>query len=182
MEFNELQKIKRQFFALRNGITADALRKGGSPFSIIFGLTLPQITEIARQTGYNQDLAMKLWRNRSTRCSMLLAPMLMDPQNLEPNDALKLIDEIPCNEVADVICLKLFSRTDFVAELIDRLVEKDGMYLYVALRLMQRYLRGKDNPPENWIKVLKVNPVGNADINLRFMSQSILSEIEGIDE
>lgn len=113
---------------------------------------------------------------------MLIAPMLMDPQNLEPIDALKLIDEIPCNEVADVICLKLFSRTDFVAKLIDRLVEKDGMYLYVALRLMQRYLRGKDNPPENWIKVLKVNSVGNADINLRFMAQSILSEIEGIDE
>ena len=83
--FNDMQQIKRHFFAMRNGIVADVLRKAGSPFRIIFGLTLPQITDVANATGKNAELARRLWDNKTTRCSMLLAPMIM------PEDAIEKI-------------------------------------------------------------------------------------------
>ena len=35
---NEMQIVKRHFFAMRNGIIADTLRRAGSPYHIIFGL------------------------------------------------------------------------------------------------------------------------------------------------
>ena len=42
-----LQQIKSRFMAMRNGIVADALRKGGMPHKVIFGLNVPQLSEIA---------------------------------------------------------------------------------------------------------------------------------------
>ena len=74
--FNEMQTVKRHFFALRNGIVADTYRKAGSNFRIIFGLNLPQIVEIAKQTPRSTALADALWHNTTTRESMLLAPMI----------------------------------------------------------------------------------------------------------
>ena len=43
-EFNQTQEIKRRFFAMRNGIVADTIRKAGLQDKMIFGLNLPQIT------------------------------------------------------------------------------------------------------------------------------------------
>ncbi len=64
-----MQQIKRRFFAMRNGVVADMLRRAGSPFHIIFGLNLPQIVEIASEIPETQREAMAdaLWQNRSTR-------------------------------------------------------------------------------------------------------------------
>ena len=39
-----LKEIKHQFMAFRNGIVADALRKAGYDYKVIFGLQLPQLT------------------------------------------------------------------------------------------------------------------------------------------
>ena len=47
MQYNQMQIIKRRFFAMRNGIIADTLRKAGLDYRMIFGLNLPQITDIA---------------------------------------------------------------------------------------------------------------------------------------
>ncbi len=75
-EYNRMQIIKRRFFAMRNGIIADTLRKAGLEYKIIFGLNLPQITEIAAEQPHEADLAEELWADRRTRESLMLAPML----------------------------------------------------------------------------------------------------------
>ena len=58
--FNDMQTVKRAFFAMRNGVIADTLRRAGSPFKIIFGLNLPQISEIAARTPHTAGLAERL--------------------------------------------------------------------------------------------------------------------------
>lgn len=105
--FNAMQRIKRRFFAMRNGVIADTLRRGGSPFRIIFGLNLPQLVEIAGETGADADLARALWGNTSTRESMLLAPMLMPEGEMEAGEALEWAAAVPAPEVADILCHRL---------------------------------------------------------------------------
>ena len=135
--FNEMQTVKRQFFALRNGIVADTYRKAGSNFRIIFGLNLPQIVEIAEQTPHSAALADSLWHNTTTRESMLLAPMLIDAEEFTIDDARRWVAEVPAREVADVLCLKLLRREPYAAELACEL-QNDGRALsrYTGLRLM----------------------------------------------
>lgn len=60
-DFSRLQHVKRRFFAMRNGVIADTYRRAGSPFRIIFGLNLPQITEIAAEFAPDSELAAELW-------------------------------------------------------------------------------------------------------------------------
>lgn len=143
--YNSMQIVKRQFFAMRNGVIADALRKAGSPFRFIFGVNLPQLRDIAAQVGQSAELAEQLWANTATRESMLIAPMIQPEDNFTLADAERWIATIPAAEVADVLCLKLLRRQPYALELIDRLIERadaeEGtanceMLRYTALRLM----------------------------------------------
>lgn len=141
-EFNTLQVIKRRFFAMRNGIIADSLRRGGSPFRIIFGLNLPQLVEIACDYRGNSELAARLWSDRSTRESMLLAPMLFDPETVGRDVAHEMIGDVPCEEVADVLCHRLLRHVPGAMEIAEEAVSNSaGMIKYCAVRLAFNLLR-----------------------------------------
>lgn len=140
-EFNPLQKIKREFFALRNGVIADTLRRAGSPFRIIFGLNMPQITGIAAEVGYDMDMAHLLWANTSTRESMLLAPMLLDPSAVTAGEAMAMVGESPSAEVTDVLCHSLLRKMPDAYEMACALAREDGkMQRYAAMRLLWRFI------------------------------------------
>ena len=132
-----MQQAKRMMFAMRNGVVADVLRKSGSPFGIIFGVNLPQLVDIARELGPDRDLAGRLWANTTTRESMLLAPMLVDADDFAEEDARRWIETVPCNEVADVLCLKLLRGLPYAMALVETYRHSDDRQLrYTALRLM----------------------------------------------
>lgn len=142
-KYNDMQVVKRQFFAMRNGVVADALRKGGSPFRFIFGVNLPQLRDIAAGVNRSSDLAEKLWANDATRESMLIAPMIQPADVFTIGDARRWISTIPAPEVADVLCLKLLRSQPYALDLIDILInDADSgatdaeMLRYTALRLM----------------------------------------------
>lgn len=135
-DFNEMQTVKRRFFAMRNGIIADTLRKAGSPFKIIFGLNLPQIVEIAESCPKSAALATRLWNNSSTRESMLIAPMIFPRDEFSLSTALEWIETIPAAEVADILCHRLLRYLDFAPELAETLCLSDKeMTRYTGLRL-----------------------------------------------
>ena len=112
---NEIIKtIKQQFFTYRNGMLADTLRKAGDPHKMIFGLNLPQIMQIAAETGKNKALATALWTDEhGCRESRLLAPMLMPSQEFTIDEAMEWCSSVECVEVADVLCHRLLRGTDF---------------------------------------------------------------------
>lgn len=135
--YSPMQTVKRRFFAMRNGVIADVLRRAGSPFRIIFGLNLPQIVDIARQTGKDGQLGRELWANSTTRESKLLAPMLMDPADFLENEARLWLNDIMCVEVADVLCHRLLRHVPYALSLADDLAVSDNAMLrYVGARLM----------------------------------------------
>lgn len=134
--YNKLQQIKREFFSFRNGIVADALRKGGSKFRIIFGLTLPQLVEIASRFGTDDDLATQLWNNTTTRESMLVAPMLASRDNFSIDKARVWAGDIPEYEVADILCHRLLRHMDYAPELALELASSDSeLAAYTGVRL-----------------------------------------------
>ncbi len=135
--FNEMQTLKRRFFAMRNGVIADVLRKAACPHRIIFGLNLPQIVEIADETPKSIELAERLWANTSTRESMLIAPMLVDRSKFGEDDALRWLGTAPSHEVVDVLCLKLLKYCDFALSLAEKLKTSDrALDRYAGVRLM----------------------------------------------
>lgn len=149
-EFNKFQQVKRRFFSMRNGVVVDTLRKAGSPFRIIFGMNLPQIVEVAGGLGRDQELGWRLWENTSTRESMLLAPMLLDPDAIEIEDAVRMCGECPASEVADVLCHRLLRHTPFVWSLIQKLSdESEEIYRYCAMRLLWHHVYSRPAEAES---------------------------------
>ena len=106
-QFNEMQTVKRRFFAMRNGAVADNMRRHVANYRIIFGLNLPQIVEIANETPANATLAETLWKNQSTRESMLIAPMIYPRDEFGFDVACRWVSEVPTAEVGDVLCHRL---------------------------------------------------------------------------
>ena len=117
VSYTPMQSVKRYFFAMRNGVIADTLRKGGSPFRYIFGLNLPQLVEAAAMFGKDKELAVRLWANNTTRESMLLAPMLMPADDFSADEAKVWIASVPAPEVADILCHRLLRHLAYAPEL-----------------------------------------------------------------
>ncbi len=142
-QYNEMQLIKREFFALRNGIVADNLRAAGAPCHIIFGLNLPQIVEIARASGPNRRLAEKLWANTTTRESLMLAPMIFPREEMTCELAKEWVGAAPSAEVIDVLCHRLLRHRPFAAQLAAELSDSErDLDRYCAVRLMFNLLPG----------------------------------------
>ncbi len=131
-----MQHIKRRFFAMRNGAVAESLRRQGAPYRIIFGLNLPQLSEIARDFGPDADLAILLRDNTTTRESMLIAPMLYPADSLTAGQAYEWLADAPTTEVIDVACLKLIRHIPEPYEVISRLAGSEiPLHRYAAIRL-----------------------------------------------
>lgn len=146
-EFNDMQSIKRRLFAMRNGVVADALRRGGSPFRIIFGLVIPQLDEIAKSIGYDNNLARRLWANSTTRESMLIAPMLIDACTFTIEDAIEWASQSPSTEVTDILVHKLLRRLPYSFELATQLAaDNNDMLRYAAMRLLWHHIN--EHPEE----------------------------------
>ncbi|MDE6632829.1 MAG: DNA alkylation repair protein, partial [Muribaculaceae bacterium] len=106
-----LRSIRKEFFALRNGMIADTLRKGGLEQKYIFGLQLPQIKEIAlRYKPADEEetslLARDLWSDKECREGRLLACQEMPPANMTFEEAKRWGEDTATREEADILAFR----------------------------------------------------------------------------
>ena len=135
-----LQAIKHRFYAMRNGIVADTLRRAGAEYRVIFGVNLPQLKEIASDIGYDAVLARELWANVSTRESVLLAPMIMPAEEFTIDEARRWVASAPSVEAVDVLCLRLLGRMPFAAQIADECLVSDSRLMQYAAMHLRSYI------------------------------------------
>ncbi len=115
-----MNTIRKEFYALRNGMIADTLRKGGLEQKYIFGLQLPQIKGIAdkfRQQDNEKDasLARAFWSDRECREARLLACHLMPAPLMTNEEAKKWAEDVATREEADILAFRLLRYHPFAA-------------------------------------------------------------------
>lgn len=126
---------------MRNGIVADALRKGGMPHKVIFGLNVPQLSEIATSVISDREvLAEQLWADREVRESRLLACWLFDPTVMPEQRVRMLIDEVRTREEADILAFRTLRRLPYARALLESLTGADGSYSSYAAEALARNL------------------------------------------
>lgn len=124
---------------MRNGIVADALRKGGSPYRLIMGVNIPQLKDIAADTPHSTELARTLWNRTSSREAVLIAPMIMPREEMTQAMAEEWMMTVPDCEAADILCHSLLRHQEYAPDLAEQLLlnpETPAMVRYAALRLM----------------------------------------------
>ncbi len=142
----EIKKAKRLFMTYRNGIVADSLRKAGMPYSIIFGLQLPQVRQIARQFEDEvtdrkvlRELAGDLWADAGIRESRMLALALYPAELLTLEEAVKMMNDLQTREEADLLPFLLLKKTTFIPEIISRIVPENELDSY-KIEALSRYV------------------------------------------
>ncbi|MBD5189396.1 MAG: hypothetical protein HDS95_03870 [Bacteroidales bacterium] len=129
-----IKQIKQTFFAFRNGILADALRKQ-TPYEIVFGLQVPQIAEIARSLKPSMELADALWHDSKVRESRLLATYLYPIEEVDPEKAIRLASEINTVEEADMLAFRLLKRLPFATSLLSAMESRNDISDYMKKTL-----------------------------------------------
>ena len=112
-----LASIKHDFFAYRNGMVSDALKKAGSPHKLSYGLQLPQLSEIAKKLPSDMALAEKLWQDKDTRESRLLSFFLFPKELVGMKKAKELIEDLQTREEAEILVFRLFRHLPFTLSL-----------------------------------------------------------------
>lgn len=141
MEKEKMKDIKTRFFALRNGIVADRLRRSGCPYKIIFGLMVPQMEQVAARCVPSVELAGMLWENRSTRESRMLATMVYPAEEFSIEKAREWAADADTEELTDQLCFRLVRRLDGAESLADESFQSgDVRRRYFALRLLMNLL------------------------------------------
>lgn len=132
-----IRQIKHLFMTYRNGIIADQLRNAGmSCYNIIFGLNLPQLSEIARSLNQSIELAERLWQDKHVRESRLLATYLFPAEEMNLDKASALIEDLQTREEADMLCFRLLKHLPHAERLIKKYENSENSLLkYCALSL-----------------------------------------------
>lgn len=130
-----MQEIKKSFFAFRNGIIADTLRKAGMPHKMIFGLQIPQIAAIARGLTASMELADRLWDDCEVRESRILAAYLFPPEETSMEKAMALLRSVRTPEESDMLSFRLLRRLPFASELLAAIEEDPAVPSYAATSL-----------------------------------------------
>lgn len=196
--FSLMQAVKRRFFAMRNGDLAAQMTAGGIGYKINFGLNLPQIGDIAAAlrngtldgADHRPDAtelaqtARLLWANTTTRESLLLAPMLIEPDTLPAAEATAMLAACPTTEVADVLCLKLLKHhPDAEAIATDLYGRADAGTLgrYGALRLIMNLLAMNRCDLTTARKMAEAETARNEPLTRR-LARQIIDEVEFLSE
>lgn len=139
-----IKEIRKEFFAFRNGIIADKLRKAGDPHNIIMGCLLVDIQGIVSRLRKTIDdkaqlaaIASELWSDINSRECRLAAPMIYPAESMSTNLALQWCDSVETTEVADNLCHKLLRHLADADTLFRQLISDERLLVsYTGYRLL----------------------------------------------
>lgn len=175
-KFNRVQEIKRRLYALRNGIVADSLRKGGLDYKMAFGLNLPQIVEVASEIEPDRELAETFWADDRTRESKLLAPMIYPREAVTRQRASEMLRQTLTTEVADVLCHRLLRHLPFAMEVAaDAVADADELVRYGGFRLMFNLLYARPSEVRPFVEAELNSGAGRLTCQL---CQTMLDELD----
>lgn len=173
-----LQEIKKEFFAHRNGVIADVLRRAGDPHSMIMGCQLADVITIASRYERNAELAQALWDDIQHRESRMAATMLYPIEEFDMKTAINWCHSVESAEIADVLCHRLLRHLPYADKLWDHLLESNQpLERYTAWRLMLNLLLINKIEETTKLRTMAEKELTTAQPPLQQVLQSIISEL-----
>ncbi|MBQ7691085.1 MAG: hypothetical protein IJT30_07855 [Muribaculaceae bacterium] len=137
-----ISMLKREFFARRNGVVADVLRRAGDPHDYIMGCQLADLLQVTAAMSCDAALAECLWRDVRHRECRLAAILLHPKGEMTSGTALRWANAVVSHEEADVLCHRQLRHCTCAPTLWRNLLNNATHELtqYTALRLLQGLL------------------------------------------
>ena len=136
------KEVKKDFFALRNGVIADAIRKLYEPGATIYGLTVEQFLQLAKKYPKDLEFGLKLWNDQNTRESRLFALYVIPAASLDKATAKRMIHEVGSIEEAEFLAFKILRHLPFAKELFIEVSQEqiDSNYTSYCISMFKKNL------------------------------------------
>lgn len=116
-DINEtVKEIKRSFRLLMNGVASQSMREKGTSYSVNWGCSLGDLSQMAKQYGKNYHLAIALWKENIRECK-ILATLMMPPEQLDADIVDIWIADIHTQDLAEIASFNLFQYLPYASVL-----------------------------------------------------------------
>lgn len=125
-----------------NGVVSESMREKGIGYRLNFGVSLPQIKEIASKLEKDSNLAIALWKE-DVREYKMLAALLYPADEFQPDMADLWVSQIEYPDLAEVCSMYLFSKMEGASVTAFRWIASDAeMPRYCGFLVLANMLRG----------------------------------------
>ena len=108
----KLKRIKQSFRLLMNGVASRSMREKGADYKINWGVSLPDLQQMASEYDKDYDLAIALWKEDIRECK-ILATMLM-PADKMPAEVVDIwMEQTHTQEMAEMASFNLYQHLDY---------------------------------------------------------------------
>lgn len=141
-----------------NGAVVESMRESGIIYKVSYGVTIPELKEIALPYKGNHDLAIQLFEQDIRECK-IIASIIDDPALVTGDQIDNWCDDFVNSELVEQVCNNLFWKSDFALSRSyewciddDELMKKAGL-LIIGLRASDTSI--KDSIFEPYIGIVE---------------------------
>lgn len=107
--------ILEQLKAKGNPKNLEGMARFGMATDKRLGVSVPEMRRIARNTGQDHELAIKLWKTGIAE-ARIVASMIAVPEELSEHEMNAWVKDLNSWDVCDQVCMNLFEKTPFARQ------------------------------------------------------------------
>ena len=148
----KLKAIKRSFFLRMDGTASRSMREKGLDYKINWGVSIPDLRQMATQYGKDYALAIALWKEDIRECK-ILATMIMPPEEMLPEIVELWMEQTPSQEIAEIAAFNLYQHLDYAPVMAFQWIASDNeMEQICGYNLLSRLFMKGQEPNERGIQ------------------------------
>lgn len=148
----KLKAIKRSFFLRMDGTASRSMREKGLDYKINWGVSIPDLRQMAAQYGKDYALAIALWKEDIRECK-ILATMIMPPEEMLPEIVELWMEQTPSQEIAEMVAFNLYQHLDYAPVMAFQWIASDNeMEQICGYNLLSRLFMKGQEPNERGIQ------------------------------
>ena len=149
-----VKDIKHSFFLRMNGETARSMREKGVQYHLNWGISLPDLKQMASAYTKDFNLAIALWKEDIRECK-IMALMLMPPEKMLPEIADIWIEQTHTQELAELSAFYLYQYLDYASVIAFEWIASNGEYKQICgYHILSRLFMKGNEPDERGIHEL----------------------------
>jgi 3-methyladenine DNA glycosylase AlkD len=155
----DYKKIIEKLKSLSDPEAVEGMARYGITPEKTYGVSIPNLRKIAKETGRDQDLSLRLWEC-NTRETRILAGMIGDPVKVTLEQMESWVREFTYWEICDQCCMNLFEKTVFAYRQAEQwsmneeeFIKRSGFVLMARLAVSDK--KADDNHFENFLPLIK---------------------------
>lgn len=145
----KIKEIKRSFRLAMNGVVSQSMRTKGVDYRVNWGVSLPNLRQIAKDIGQDKELALSLWKENVRECK-ILATLLMPAGDITIEQLDDWVSSIDSYELAEMASFNLFQHVPFVDKCACDWIGLENKYIKLCgYHVLSRLFAGNYNISES---------------------------------